>query len=95
MFALGLFLYLKARPAILEAFAAYGTELPWSLRVALSDAFLPGTMGSSALLSLLALVLPIGRGRRTVLLGGALVLSAAALVFAVWSAFEPMFHALG
>ncbi len=93
VFSLALLMYFKARKNILEAFAEFGTELPWSCRITLSSWFLPGAMGAAALLSLVALVFPFGRGQRTAIVALGLVLSAAALVAAVWSAFEPMFRA--
>jgi len=90
--ALGLFFHLRSRPAILAAFHDFDTDLPAGAALALSSWFLPATLGASAIVSLAGLVLPLRRTRRAFLVGLGLMVSATALIFAVWAAFAPVFQ---
>jgi hypothetical protein len=78
---LSLLFYMKTRVAVLDAYREYGTVMPRGAQVALSSWFLPGAMGTALLLSALAIGLPLR-----------VVICSAALVYAVWSAFAPLFE---
>jgi hypothetical protein len=90
--ALGLFFYLRSRAAILAAFRDFGTELPATAALALSPWFVPGALGVAVLSSLVALAAPLRPSRRAFLVGLGLLVASAALVFAVWAAFLPLFQ---
>ena len=89
---LSLLFYMKTRVAVLDAYREYGTVMPRGAQVALSSWFLPGAMGTALLLSALAIGLPLRRSQRAVLAGAGVVICSAALVYAVWSAFAPLFE---
>jgi hypothetical protein len=61
-------------------------------QVALSPWLLPGALGVTLLLDAAALALPLGRSRRIALLAIGAVVPSAALMFAVWAAFAPIFR---
>lgn len=90
--ALGIFFHLQSRTAILAAFREFGTELPATAALALSPWFVPGALGISAVSSLVALAAPLRRSQRAVLVGLGLLVASAALIFAVWAAFLPLFQ---
>jgi hypothetical protein len=89
---LAVFFHLRSRTAILAAFHEFGTELPPTARLALSSWFLPAALGVAAASALAGIALPLRRTRRAFLVGLGLVVSSAALIFAVWAAFEPLFR---
>jgi succinate dehydrogenase/fumarate reductase cytochrome b subunit len=84
--------HVRARPAVLDAFRAYDTEIPPLTEVALAPWFLPAAVGLAILLAGVALVAPLRRSLRPALLGVGLVVSSFALMFAVWAAFAPIFR---
>lgn len=90
--ALALFFHLRSRTAILGAFHDFDTELPATAAVALSAWFLPAALGFAAVASLVALVAPVRRTQRAFLVGLGLMVAAAALIFAVWAGFQPLFQ---
>ncbi len=90
--AIALFFHLRARASILAAFHEYGTELPRTAAVALAPWFLPGALGFALVASLVALAAPLRRTHRHFLVGAGLFVASAALIFAVWAAFLPLFQ---
>lgn len=89
---LGLFFYLRSRVVILAAFREFGTELPATAALALSPWFVPGALGVGALSLLVAVAAPLRRSQRAGLVGLGLLVASAALIFAVWAAFLPLFQ---
>jgi len=90
--ALALVYHLRARVAVVDAFERYGTEMPAATALALSTWFVPTAVGIGLATAILALLLPIGRRRRLGLAASGVIVSASALVFAVLSAFGPVFR---
>jgi len=89
---LAIFLHLRFRPPVLQAFAEYGTALPMTAAIALSDWFLPGTILVSTLLAAVGGLAPLKRSMRATLAGVGLILVSFAVIFAVWAAFAPIFQ---
>ncbi|MEO7330237.1 MAG: hypothetical protein ABI193_16800 [Minicystis sp.] len=89
---LAIFLHLRFRPPVLQAFNDYGTELPWAASIALSSWFLPAAILSSALLNAVGGLAPFKRSRRATLAGVGLLVISFAVIFAVWAAFAPLFQ---
>ncbi len=89
---LAIFLHLRFRPPVLQAFADYGTEMPETAAVALSAWFLPGAVGLSTLLGLVAALAPLRRSKRATLAGVGLLLVSFAVIFAAWASFAPLFQ---
>jgi hypothetical protein len=91
-FAVALVFHIKARPAILRAFADYGTPLPGAARLALSPWWIPGALACAALATVVGLAAPLRRSRRRAVIGAGLVVASVAVVFAVWAAFAAIFQ---
>jgi ABC-type Na+ efflux pump permease subunit len=89
---LAIFLHLRFRPPVLQAFADYNTELPQTAAIALSGWFLPGAIAASTLLAAVAIVAPLKRSARATLAGIGTLLVSFAVIFAVWAAFAPLFQ---
>lgn len=89
---LSLVFHLRARPHVLDAFRSYETPIPPLTELALSPWLLPLANGAAIAASLGALVLPLRRSQRAAGVGAGLVISSAALVFAVLAAFMPIFN---
>jgi hypothetical protein len=83
---------LGVRPTVLDAFHRYATEIPPATRVALAPWLLPVANGATFLVTIAALAAPLRRSQRGPLIAAGLVLSSAALVFAVLAAFMPIFN---
>ena len=92
MLALAALLYFRLRPRILAAFEEFGTPIPWGASLALSRWLLPGAAALSALLAFLSASSRLRRVTRRGLLSAAVVVLAAALLFAAWATFEPLFQ---
>jgi hypothetical protein len=75
-----------------EAFRAYGTKMPALTELAVSSWFVPAAVGLGIASFLASLVLPVRRSRRLGVAAASVVISASALVFAVFAAFEPIFR---
>jgi hypothetical protein len=90
--ALALFFHLRSRVAILAAFGDYGTSLPSAAALALSPRFLPVALGLSAGATLVGIVVPLRRRTRLALVGGGLMVSSMALMFAIWQGFRAAFQ---
>ena len=90
--AVGSAVYFRARIAIREALRASGTPVSGLTALALSPAFLPVAVGAGLALAAVGLLAPLRRSQRLRIVGAGLVISALALVFAVWAAFEPLFR---
>jgi hypothetical protein len=90
--ALALFFHLRTRVQILAAFHDFDTEVPGAAAVGLSSWFLPAALGVAGISTLAALALPLRRSQRASLVGVGLLVAAAALIFAVWVAFVPVFQ---
>lgn len=84
--------YLRGRPAIVAAFAAYDTPMPWATALAMESWFLPAVgLGSLALFAV-GLLAPLRRSRQMTLAGSAVVLAGFGLVFAIIAALFPFFQ---
>jgi hypothetical protein len=89
--ALAVFFQLGPRAAILAAFEDYGTTVPVVARLALSSWLLPCAIGAAGLATLVGLVAPLGRRRRTTAVGTAVVIVSVALMFAIAASFQAIF----
>ncbi len=84
--------YFHARPAVIEAFDAYGTPLPRATAVAVSREFLPLVVGAALMTFASAALLPLKGSLRMTLFGVAVTVAGFALIFAVIAAFFPFFQ---
>ena len=90
--ALAIFFHVRSRPLVLGAFHEFNTALPPTTALALTPWFVPSALAAAALFTAIALLAPIGRARRPVLLSAGLLILSFALIFAVWAAFWPIFQ---
>jgi hypothetical protein len=90
--ALAVFFHLSLRTAVLQAFREFNTALPLTTGLALAPWFLPSALAAAALCSGIALLAPLRRKRRPIIVGAGLVILAFALIFAAWAAFLPLFQ---
>lgn len=89
--ALAALFYVRLRPAVLSAFAEFGTPMPAATAVALSTWFLPGSVAVGLLFAAVAAA-PMRRHARHLALSAGVVFSGTALVFAALAAFAPLFQ---
>src|SRR5262249_12886175 len=90
--ALALFFHVHARPSVLRAFTDFNTALPPATALALAPWFLPAALLAAAACTLVALVAPLRRSRRPIVVSAGLVILCFALIFAFFTAFMPIFQ---
>jgi hypothetical protein len=84
--------YLRGRPAIVAAFEAYDTPMPWTTALAVATWFLPA-LGLVSLASFaIGLLAPMRRSRQMTLASSAVVLAGFGLVYAIIAALYPFFQ---
>ena len=93
--ALSALFYLRARVAIADAFAAFGTAIPGPAALGIAPWFLPSAVGLALVMTAFAMLASMKRSKQLFLLGAALCVSSFALIFAVAAAFLAVFQPVG